>query len=109
MSFLFTIVMVAQLFMSEASAKRIGEVLHENSDITDPENADTEVNDGSIEFKNVSFAYGNGNNILKDISFKIESGEMVGIMGATGSSKSSLVQLIPRLYDATGGEVCRSF
>ena len=105
MSFLFTIVMVAQLFMSEASAKRIGEVLNENSDITDPENADTVVSDGSVEFKNVSFAYGSGNNILKNVSFKIESGEMIGIMGATGSSKSSLVQLIPRLYDANEGEV----
>ena len=105
MSFLFTIVMVAQLFMSEASAKRIGEVLNEEADITDPENADTNVNDGSIEFKNVSFAYGKGKNILKNVSFKIESGEMVGIMGATGSSKSSLVQLIPRLYDTNEGDV----
>lgn len=105
MSFLFTIAMIAQLFMSEASAKRVQEVLNETSDITDPENPITEVKDGSVEFKNVSFSYGKGKNIIKDASFKIESGEMIGIMGATGSSKSSLVQLIPRLYDTSEGEV----
>ncbi len=105
MGFLFTIAMIAQLFLSEASAKRIQEVLNENSDIVDPENPVEEVKDGSVEFKNVSFAYGKGKNILKNASFKINSGEMVGIMGTTGSSKSSLVQLIPRLYDASEGEV----
>ncbi len=105
MSFLFTIAMIAQLFMSEASAKRVQEVLNETSDITDPENPITEVKDGSVEFKNVSFSYGKGKNIIKNASFKIESGEMIGIMGATGSSKSSLVQLIPRLYDTSEGEV----
>ncbi len=105
MGFLFTIALIAQLFLSEASAKRIQEVLDESSDISDPENPVEEVKDGSVEFKNVSFAYGKGKDILKDVSFKINSGEMVGIMGTTGSSKSSLVQLIPRLYDATRGEV----
>lgn len=105
MGFLFTIAMAAQFFMSEASAKRIHEVLNQTSDITDPQKPVTEVADGSVEFKNVSFAYGKGKNILKNISFKIESGEMIGIMGATGSSKSSLVQLIPRLYDVNEGEV----
>lgn len=105
MGFLFTIAMAAQFFMSEASAKRIHEVLNQTSDITDPKKPVTEVADGSVEFKNVSFAYGKGKNILKNISFKIESGEMIGIMGATGSSKSSLVQLIPRLYDVNEGEV----
>lgn len=105
MGFLFTIAMAAQFFMSEASAKRIHEVLNQTSDITDPKKTVTEVADGSVEFKNVSFAYGKGKNILKNISFKIESGEMIGIMGATGSSKSSLVQLIPRLYDVNEGEV----
>lgn len=105
MGFLFTIALIAQLFLSEASAKRIQEVLGESSDISDPENPVEEVKDGSVEFKNVSFAYGKGKDILKDVSFKINSGEMVGIMGTTGSSKSSLVQLIPRLYDATRGEV----
>lgn len=105
MSFLMTIAMVAQLFMSEASAKRIAEVLDEEPDIKDPENALETLKDASVEFKNVSFSYNEGKNIINNASFKINSGEMVGIMGSTGSSKSSLVQLIARLYDVTGGEV----
>lgn len=105
MSFLMTIAMVAQLFMSEASAKRIAEVLDEEADIKDPENALETLKDASVEFKNVSFSYNEGKNIINNASFKIDSGEMVGIMGATGSSKSSLVQLIARLYDVTDGEV----
>lgn len=105
MSFLMTIAMVAQLFMSEASAKRIAEVLDEEPDIKDPENALETFKDASVEFKNVSFSYNEGKNIINNASFKIGSGEMVGIMGATGSSKSSLVQLIARLYDVTDGEV----
>lgn len=105
MSFLMTIAMVAQLFMSEASAKRIAEVLDEEPDIKDPENALETLKDASVEFKNVSFSYNDGKDIINNASFKINSGEMVGIMGATGSSKSSLVQLIARLYDVTDGEV----
>ena len=105
MSFLMTIAMVAQLFMSEASAKRIAEVLDKEPDIKDPENALETLKDASVEFKNVSFSYNEGKNIINNASFKINSGEMVGIMGATGSSKSSLVQLIARLYDVTDGEV----
>lgn len=105
MSFLMTIAMLAQFFMSEASAKRISEVLNEEPDIKDPENGLEAVKDGSVEFKNVSFCYNEGKNIINNASFKINSGEMIGIMGATGSSKSSLVQLIARLYDATDGEV----
>lgn len=105
MSFLMTIAMVAQLFMSEASAKRIAEVLDEEPDIKDPENALETLKDASVEFKNVSFSYNEGKNIINNASFKINSGEIVGIMGATGSSKSSLVQLIARLYDVTDGEV----
>lgn len=105
MSFLMTIAMLAQLFMSEASAKRIAEVLDEEPDIKDPENALEALKDASVEFKNVSFCYNEGKNIINNASFKINSGEMVGIMGATGSSKSSLVQLIARLYDVTDGEV----
>jgi ATP-binding cassette, subfamily B, multidrug efflux pump len=105
MSFLMTIAMLAQFFMSEASAKRISEVLNEEPDIKDPENGLETVEDGSVEFKNVSFCYNEGKNILNNVSFKINSGEMIGVMGATGSSKSSLVQLIARLYDATDGEV----
>lgn len=105
MSFLMTIAMVAQLFMSEASAKRIAEVLDEEPDIKDPENALETLKDASVEFKNVSFSYNEGKSIINNASFKINSGEMVGIMGATGSSKSSLVQLMARLYDVTDGEV----
>ncbi|MCH5189102.1 MAG: ABC transporter ATP-binding protein [Oscillospiraceae bacterium] len=105
MSFLFTIMILAQFFMAEASAKRIGEVLEEEPEIKDPENPVNEVPDGSIEFKDVSFRYGEGADVIKDVSFKINSGEMIGIMGATGSSKSSIVQLIPRLYDTGAGEV----
>lgn len=105
MSFLMVIMLVAQFFMAEASAKRILEVINEEPDITDDNSTVTEVADGSIEFKNVSFGYGGKAPIIKDASFKIESGEMVGIIGATGSAKSTLVQLIPRLYDVNGGEI----
>ena len=106
MSFLMIIMLVAQFFMSEASARRILEVIKEKPDITDSDSSVTEVKDGSVEFKNVSFKYGEAPEYaLKNINFKIESGEMVGIIGATGSSKSTLVQLIPRLYDVSEGEI----
>ena len=106
MSFLMIIRLVAQFFMSEASARRILEVIKEKPDITDSDSSVTEVKDGSVEFKNVSFKYGEAPEYaLKNINFKIESGEMVGIIGATGSSKSTLVQLIPRLYDVSEGEI----
>lgn len=106
MNFLMIIMLVAQFFMSEASAKRILEVLNEVPDIRDDSAEVTEVADGSVEFRNVSFAYGaDSAPVIKDASFKINSGEMVGIIGSTGSAKSSLVQLIPRLYDVSGGEV----
>lgn len=104
-SFLMTIAMFAQLFMSEASAKRIGEVLNEVPDIEENENGIKEIKDGSIEFKNACFHYGNDADIIKNVSLSIKSGEMVGIMGGTGSSKSSLISLIPRLYDVASGEV----
>lgn len=106
MNFLMLIMLIAQFFMSQASAKRILEVIDEVPDIRDDNATVTEVKDGSIEFKNVSFKYsGAPNPIINNASFKIESGEMVGIIGATGSAKSSLVQLIPRLYDVTDGQV----
>lgn len=106
MNFLMLIMLIAQLFMSQASAKRILEVINEVPDIRDDDATVTEVKNGSIEFKNATFKYGGAANpVLKDASFKIESGEMVGIIGATGSAKSSLVQLIPRLYDVTDGQV----
>lgn len=95
------------LTMSKASAERITEVLNEESNLTSPENAITEVKDGSVEFSDVGFSYSNSTEhlCLKDVTLKINSGETVGIIGATGSSKTSFVQLIPRLYDVTEGSV----
>ena len=95
------------LTMSMESARRIVEVLDEESTILTPENAITEIPDGSIEFENVSFKYSEKaeKNALSDISLHIKSGETIGILGGTGSSKTSLVQMIPRLYDATEGVV----
>ena len=95
------------LTMSRASAERICEVLKEESTITSPENAVKEVKDGSILFKNVSFSYKKDSEkpALSDIDITINSGEVVGIIGGTGSAKSTLVQLIPRLYDVNKGEI----
>jgi ATP-binding cassette subfamily B protein len=89
------------------SGKRIAEVLNQKSDLVSPENGVKEVADGSIEFKNVNFKYSETAEkfALFDIDLTIRSGETVGILGGTGSSKTSLIQLIPRLYDATEGEV----
>ena len=85
------------------AAQRIEEVLEEQSDITSPENAVKTVKDGSIDFDHVTFAYQqrSGKPVLSDIDLHIQSGETIGIMGGTGSSKSSLVNLISRLYDVT--------
>ncbi len=106
MSFLMIIFLIMQFFMSQASAKRINEVINEVPDIRDDDATNTEVKDGSIEFINTSFKYaGASKSIIKNATFKIESGEMVGVIGATGSAKTSLVQLIPRLYDVDEGEV----
>ncbi len=98
------LVMIA---ISKSSAERIVEVLKEVPDIKNPENPIEKVADGSIEFKNVSFSYINDKDkeCLKDINIKINSGETIGIIGGTGSGKSSLVNLIPRLYDVTEGEL----
>ena len=87
--------------------ERIYEVLVEESDLSNGPNPIYEVPDGSIEFKNVDFSYSKDENklVLENINFKINSGETVGIIGGTGSAKSSLVQLIPRLYDTTRGSV----
>ena len=95
------------LTMSKASAERITEVLNENSNLTSPANALKEVKDGSIEFSDVGFSYSDSKEhlCLRDVNIKINSGETVGIIGATGSSKTSFVQLIPRLYDVTEGTV----
>lgn len=106
MNFLMIVMLIAQFFMSQASAKRILEVVEEIPDIKDDDATITEVVDGSIEFKNASFKYaGAQNDVINNATFKIESGEMVGIIGATGSAKTSLVQLIPRLYDVSEGEI----
>lgn len=98
------LVMIA---ISKSSAERIVEVLKEVPDIKNPENPIEKVADGSIEFKNVSFSYINDKDkeCLKDINIKINSGETIGIIGGTGSGKSSLVNLIPRLYDVIEGEL----
>ena len=100
----FTFLMIT---MSRASAQRIVEVLDEEPDIVTPENPVTEVADGSIDFDHVSFRYKKDSerDTLEDIDIHIPSGAVVGILGGTGSGKSSLVQLIPRLYDATAGTV----
>lgn len=93
--------------MSKNSAERIAEILEEKSTLDNVEDPVKEMKDGSIDFKNVSFVYRQGGEkILDNVNLHIESGETIGIIGATGSSKSSLVQLIPRLYDVSEGEVC---
>lgn len=93
--------------MSTASIHRIYEVLSETSEIRNPEHPVTEVADGSIQFKNVEFAYKKDSEepVLKNINLDIHSGETIGIIGGTGSAKTSLVNLISRLYDVTKGEI----
>ena len=111
MNILMSLMMLSMVFvmitMSMASMKRIAEVLRETSDITNPEAPIYEVANGSVEFKHVNFAYKKGSEepVLKDINLQIRSGETIGVMGATGSAKTSLVNLISRLYDVTDGEV----
>ena len=99
--------MFVMLTISRASGERICEVLDEQSDLHSPENARTEIPDGSVDFNGVSFSYaGNKKRLcLENVNLHIHSGETIGIVGGTGSSKSTLVQLIPRLYDATEGVV----
>ena len=111
MNILMSLMMLSMVFvmitMSEASARRIAEVLEEKTTISNPEHAVTEVRDGSITFDHVDFAYNKNSEepVLRDITLDIHSGETVGIIGATGSAKSSLVNLISRLYDVTAGKV----
>lgn len=111
MSILMNLMMLSMIFvmvsMSIASANRIAEVLNEKSDLTNPENPDYEVVDGSIRFDHVTFRYNEHSEapILDDINLDIRSGETIGIIGGTGSSKSSLVNLISRLYDVNDGAV----
>ena len=101
-SFVFVMIMIA-----EASTERINEVLDEVPEMEDKADAVTEVANGDIEFEHVDFSYsGEGGNLsLKDVNLHIKSGQIVGIIGGTGSAKSTLVQLIPRLYDVTSGTV----
>ena len=111
MNILMALMMLSMAFvmisMSAASAKRIVEVLDETTDLPPAKAPVQEVKDGSIRFDHVTFKYkhGSGQPVLNDITFDIKPGETLGIIGGTGSAKSSLVQLIPRLYDATSGTV----
>lgn len=111
MNILMNLIMLSMIFvmvtMSVASARRVAEVLNEKPDITNPENPVMEVADGSIEFQHVDFSYKKDAKepVLKDINLKIRSGETIGILGGTGSGKSSLVSLLSRLYDVTKGSV----
>ena len=107
MSLMMISMVLMMLSRSVASATRIIEVLEEESDINEPANPVMEVKNGDIEFRNVNFKYEDDSdeNNLENINITIKAGETVGIIGSTGSGKTSLVQLIPRLYDVTGGEV----
>ncbi len=111
MNILMSLMMLSMVFvmisMSTASIRRISEVLGETSDIKNPSEPIYEVTDGSIEFRHVDFAYRRDSErpVLKDINLKIRSGEVIGIIGGTGSAKTSLVNLISRLYDVTDGEI----
>ena len=111
MTILMNLMMLAMIFvmmtMSAASGKRIAEVLNEKADITNPEQPDYDVTDGSIRFDHVTFRYNKQSEkpVLDDLNFEIKAGETIGILGGTGSSKTSLVNLISRLYDVSEGAV----
>lgn len=111
MSIMMSLMMMSMIFvmitMSKASAERIAEVLEESSDLTNSDNPDFKVENGDIDFNNVNFAYKKGSKkyVLQNIDLHIKSGETIGIIGGTGSSKSSLVNLISRLYDVSEGSV----
>lgn len=112
MNILMSLMMLSMAFvmitMSLASARRIVEVINEKSDLVSPPQALTSVKDGSIDFNKVTFSYkhGDGEPVLRDVELHIHSGETIGIIGGTGSAKSSLVNLISRLYDVESGSVC---
>ena len=112
MSVLMSLMMLSMIFvmitMSAASAERIAEVLNEVPDLASPEEPETALADGSIDFNHVNFSYqhGSGEETLHDIDLHIRSGETIGIIGGTGCGKSSLVSLISRLYDVSTGSVC---
>lgn len=112
MSVLMSLMMLSMIFvmitMSAASGRRIAEVLNEVPDMSEPEQPEQTVSDGSIDFNHVSFSYkhGSGEQTLEDIDLHIRAGETIGIIGGTGSGKSSLVSLVSRLYDVDSGSVC---
>ncbi len=112
MNILMSLMMLSMAFvmitMSIASARRIAEVINEQSDLVSPENALYDIENGQIDFNHVTFSYkhGTGEPVLRDINLHIHSGETIGIIGGTGSAKSSLVNLISRLYDVDEGSVC---
>ena len=111
MNILMSLMMLSMIFvmitMSMASAERIAEVLEEKPDITNPANPVMQIKDGSIKFDHVNFSYKSDAKtpVLKDINIDIKPGEMIGVIGGTGSAKSSLVNLVSRLYDVSGGSV----
>ena len=111
MNILMNLMMVSMIFvmvtMSTANVRRVAEILNEESNLTNPENPVFEVADGSVEFKDVDFYYQKDaeHRVLKEVNLKIHSGETIGIIGGTGSAKTSLVNLISRLYDVSAGEV----
>ncbi|MBQ7596030.1 MAG: ABC transporter ATP-binding protein [Clostridia bacterium] len=115
LSILSSLVMISAIFimvtMSSAAGKRIAEVIEEDPSVKNPENPIYDIKDGSVEFKNVYFKYNSsessetGEPVLNDISFKINSGETIGVIGSTGSAKTTLVSMISRLYDVDSGEV----
>ena len=111
MNILMSLMMLSMVFvmvtMSMASAERIAEVINEKADITNPENPEYEVANGSIRFENVDFRYNKTSEkpVLENINISIKSGETIGIMGGTGSAKSSFVNLLSRLYDVEKGRV----
>lgn len=109
LSSLMTVLLVfVSMFVSKASIERLGEIFNQEPAVSDKDADESlKVKDGSIEFRNVSFKYDDSvvKNILENISFRINAGETIGIIGSTGSAKSTLIQLIPRLYDVTEGEV----
>ena len=107
-SLMMVLLVFLSMIMAKASMGRIGEIFKQEPAVSDKDaDPGVKVEDGSIEFRNVSFKYSDSavKNILEDISFRVESGETIGIIGGTGSAKSTLIQLIPRLYDAGEGEV----
>mgnify|MGYP000624037982 FL=1 len=107
MSLMMLSMIMVMISMSTASAERISEVLNEKADIVNPENPLMEVSDGSIVFDHVHFSYkhGGGEEVLSDINLSIKSGEIIGVIGGTGSGKTSFANLISRLYDVDSGSI----